>query len=30
MFHDVFVDPTIGVNGDVATTLDGQASFRSG
>jgi len=30
MFHDAFVDPTIGVNGDVVTTLNGQASFKSG
>jgi hypothetical protein len=30
MFHDAFVDPTIGVNGDVITTLNGQAGFKSG
>jgi len=30
MFHDVFVDPIIGINGDVVATLDDQASFKSG
>jgi hypothetical protein len=30
LFHDVFVDPTTGVNGDLTTTLNGQVGFKNG